>query len=77
MNLLENLKMLLINFNFVMIYIIHKMLVFLKNLKDRDSISECFIYLDFYLFIFLQHIVMESVSLEKENMIKDIKNLLD
>ena len=69
--------MLLINFNFVMIYIIHKMLVFLKNLKDRDSISECFIYLDFYLFIFLQHIVMESVSLEKENMIKDIKNLLD
>ena len=75
MNLLEDLTMLLINFNFVMIYIIHKMLVFLKNLKD--SISECFIYLDFYLFIFLQHIVMESVSLEKENMIKDIKNLLD
>ena len=75
MNLLEDLKMLLINFNFVMIYIIHKMLVFLKNLKD--SISECFIYLYFYLLIFLQHIVMESVSLEEENMIKDIRNLLD
>ena len=34
-------------------------------------------YLSRLLFIFLQHIVMESVSLEKENMIKDIKNLLD
>ena len=38
MDLLENLKMSLLNFNFVMIYIIHKMLVLLKNhliyLKD-------------------------------------------
>ena len=50
MNLLEDLKMLLINFNFVMIYIIHKLLLFLKNLKD--SISECVIYLDFYLFFY-------------------------
>ena len=36
--------MLLLNFNFIMIYIIHKMLVLLKNnlnyLKDR--IFECF-----------------------------------
>ena len=31
MNLLENLKMLLLNFSFLMIYIIHKMLVLLKN----------------------------------------------
>ena len=38
MDLLENLKMSLLNFNFVMIYIIHKMLILLKNhlnyLKD-------------------------------------------
>ena len=31
MDLLEDLKKLLLNFNFVMIYIIHKMLAFLKN----------------------------------------------
>ena len=38
MDLLKDLKMSLLNFNFVMIYIIHKMLVLLKNnlnyLKD-------------------------------------------
>ena len=31
MDLLENLKMSLLNFIFVMIYIIHKMLVLIKN----------------------------------------------
>ena len=31
MDLLEDLKMSLLNFNFVMIYIIHKMLVLLKK----------------------------------------------
>ena len=31
MDLLKDLKMLLLNFNFAMIYIIHKMLVLLKN----------------------------------------------
>ena len=31
MNLLEDLKMLLLNFNFLMIYIIRKMLLLLKN----------------------------------------------
>ena len=31
MDTLENIKMLLLNFNFVMIYIIHKMLVLFKN----------------------------------------------
>ena len=40
MNLLEDLKMLLLNFNFVMVYIIHKMLVLLKNNLNylKDSI---------------------------------------
>ena len=31
MDLLEDLKILLLNFNFVMIYIIHKLLVLIKN----------------------------------------------
>ena len=36
--------MLLLNFNFIMIYIIHKMLVLLKNNLNylKDSIFECF-----------------------------------
>ena len=44
MNLLEDLKMSLLNFNFVMIYIIHKMLVLLKNNMNyhTDSIFEYF-----------------------------------
>ena len=39
MDLLEDLKMSLLCFNFVMIYITHKILVFLKN---KDSILQCF-----------------------------------
>ena len=44
MYLLEDLKMSLLNFNFVMIYIIHKMLVLFKNHLNylKDSIFECF-----------------------------------
>ena len=44
MDLLEDLKMTLLNFNLVMIYIIHKMLVLLKNHLNylKDSILECF-----------------------------------
>ena len=44
MELLEVLKMLLLKFSFVMIYIIHKMLVLLKNHLNylEDNIFECF-----------------------------------
>ena len=44
MDLLKDLKMSLLNFNFVMIYIIHKMLVLIKNNLNylKDSIFECF-----------------------------------
>ena len=44
MNLLEDLKMSLLNFSFVMIYIIHKMLLLLKNNLNylKDTIFECF-----------------------------------
>ena len=44
MDLLEDLKMSLLNFSFVMIYIIHKILVLLKNHLNylKDNIFECF-----------------------------------
>ena len=44
MDLLEDLKMLLLHFNFVMTYIIHKMLVLLKNHLNyfKDNFFECF-----------------------------------
>ena len=44
MDLLEDLKMSLLNFDFVMIYIIHKMSVLLKTHLNylKDNIFECF-----------------------------------
>ena len=44
MDLLKDLKMLLLNFSFVMIYIIHKILALLKNYLNylKDNIFECF-----------------------------------
>ena len=56
MDLLEDLKMLLLNFNFVMIYIIQKMLVLLKNHLNfpKHSIFESFFkeYIRFLFFFF-------------------------
>ena len=57
MDLLEDLKISLLNFSFVMIYIIHKMLVLLKNNLNylKDSIFGCFFkeYVRlFFIFIF-------------------------
>ena len=44
MNLLEDLKMSLLDFNFVMICMIHEMVVLIKNNLNylKDSILECF-----------------------------------
>ena len=77
-----------INFNFVMIYIIHKMLALLKNHLNflKDNIFECFFkkynidrlnrFLSFLkIYIFSYHIIMESLSLEENNRIKYIRNL--
>ena len=54
MDLLEYLKISLLNFSFVIIYIIHKMLVLLKNYLNylQDNIFECFFkkYYRFLLF---------------------------
>ena len=50
--LLEDSKIRLLNFDFVMIYIIHKMFVLLKNNLNyfKDTIFECFLrsITDFY-----------------------------
>ena len=45
MDLLEDLRMPLLNFSFVMIYIIHKTLVLLKNLRNylKDNIFGYFL----------------------------------
>ena len=45
MDSLENLEMSLSNFNFVVIYTIHKILVLIKNNLNylKDSIFECFL----------------------------------
>ena len=42
MDLLEDLKMSLLNFNFVMISIIHKMLELIKNNLNYLNIFKCF-----------------------------------
>ena len=44
MDLLKDLKVSFLNLNFVMIYIIHIMLVLLKNYVNylKDSVFECF-----------------------------------
>ena len=65
MGFLEDLKMSLLNFNFAMIYLIHKILVLLQNHLNylKDNISKCFlrIIINFYFlkkFFFSQHIKM-------------------
>ena len=65
MGFLEDLKMSLLNFNFAMIYLIHKILVLLQNHLNylKDNISKCFlrIIINFYFlkkYFFSQHIKM-------------------
>ena len=80
MDLLKDLKMSVLNFRLVMMYIIHKILVLLKNqLKYlKDSIFECF-FKEYdrllLLFKFSQHILMESLILDEEKIIKDKRHL--
>ena len=74
----------LLNFNFVMIYIIVKIVLKLKlKLLNylKDSIFECSSrsIIDFYFlkkgYFFSRHTTLKSLSLEEENIIKDIRNL--
>ena len=77
MDLLEDLRMPLLSFNFLVIYIIHKMLVLLKNYLNylKDRIFECFFKEYNRLFLknnFSQYIMMESLSVGEKNIIKDV-----
>ena len=75
MDLLEDSKMPHLNFNFIMIHIIHKMLVLLKNNLNylKDSIFKCLlrIIIDFYFFklFFFTTYDDRSLSVEEENII--------
>ena len=68
----------LLNFNFVIIYIIHKILVLLKNHLNylKDNIFKCLFkrYDRLLLFLkkifFSQYITMENLRPKKENIIK-------
>ena len=78
-----DLKIPLLNFNFVMIYIIHKILALLKShlIILNIAFSNAFlkIIIDFYFFqkknfFFPFYIMMENPRPEKENTIRDIGN---
>ena len=78
MDLLKDLKMSLLIFSFAMINIIHKMLVLFKNHLNYLSTFEYFlrsIIHSFFLIFFLKHLMLDSLILEEENIIKDILNL--
>ena len=71
-----------IHFSFIMIYIISKMLVLLKNPLNylKHIIFECFFeknnkLLFSFLKILFFHNVMKDLRPEEENIIKDIVNL--
>ena len=59
--------MLLLNFNFAMIYIIHKLLGFIKNLMNdlRDNIFECF-FKKYDRHIFFTKIFFSKYMMKKE-----------
>ena len=64
-----DLKISLLNFSFVMIYIIHKILLLLKNHMNylKDNIFKCF---------FKEYDrLLEKLRPKEENIIKDIRNL--
>ena len=73
MDFLEDLKISLLNFTFAMIYIIHRMLLLLKNHLNlpKDNISKCFFVKNFFfLLIFFITYLMRNPRPEEENMTK-------
>ena len=83
MALMEDLQISFLNFNFFMIYMHHNMLVLLKSHWNylKNSIFECFfkkfnrLLFLFFFNNFFHNIIIESLGLEQENIIKDIRNL--
>ena len=80
MDLLEDLKKSLLNFSFIMIYTIHKILVLIKNHQNylKDNIFKCFFKEYNTLLIFYKKIIFSKIysngnlSLQEENIIKEI-----
>ena len=77
-----DLRISLLYFDFVMIYIIHKILVLIKNHMNylKDNIFEFFFkkynsLLFFFKNFFSKYIMMENPRSEKEKIPKDIRNL--
>ena len=77
-----DLRISLLYFDFVMIYIIHKILVLIKNHMNylKDNIFEFFFkkynsLLFFFKKFFSKYIMMENPRSEKEKIPKDIRNL--
>ena len=64
-----DLKISLLNFSFVMIYIIHKILLLLKNHMNylKDNIFKCF-FKEY-------HRLLEKQRPKEENIIQDIRHL--
>ena len=64
--------------NFIMICIIHKILVLVKITRISKHFLRSII--DFYFlknnYFFSKNIMIESPSLEEENIIKDVRNIL-
>ena len=75
MDLLEDLEMSLLNLSFFMICII-QILVLLKNNLNylKDNIVKS-VFLRSIIYFFLQHLIMEILSLKEENIIKGKINL--
>ena len=71
MDFLEDLRMSLLNYSFVMFYIIHKMLVLLK--KTLNYLKENFFERIFRKFF--SYIMMKNLGPAEENIIKDKRNL--
>ena len=83
MDLLKDLKASLLNFSFIMIYTIHKVLVLIKNHLNylKDNIFKYF-FKEYNIPLFLKkkiffsyYIIIKSLSLEEENIINDIRSL--
>ena len=72
MDLLNNLKMSILNFTFAMIYIIYKMLVLLKN--HRNFLKKNFHFFKKNIF-FPSHIIMQGLSLKEGDLIKKTRNI--
>ena len=78
-DLLKDLKMLLLNFCFLMVYIICKILVLLKNHLNylEDNLFECFFKEALWFFILKKkkNWKMKNWRFEEENIIKNVGNL--